>query len=492
MTVVRRTAMVLLVAAPAIYFGLDLGGPYLQRSDSFHTLLRAQSLYTNGDWLALYSNHAPTFKKPPLQYLLTAVLLDAGVDDELAGRLPSFAFAVALVIVTGALAGRLAPAKPWATFAAMALLVGSTTLWENARFAFLDTGQSFFLVASFLCALLAQRDPRWWIGAGIAVGLGFLQKTPVALVALGAWLVLCARLDPVGPVRWSRLRANASFRWGAGIALVLCASWPAIQIFRFGADFFDEFFVTQMFDRFGPSVDIRAVSDSTALPWIDWIRRDSRWIWPAAMGLVPVVLVWRRFREAASLRGIAWIIVAMLVSFSLAGGRLHSRYVLVLLPLVAALAAVALAEILPRAGWAAILCLGLMATSVPKWPKLRAEAYERDISEPIVVSRSFARLLEAGENPVFIRPRKAFFPSSAFVYYANLDRAALLVEAKNLGSWKVRARRASLPPPYLGMSHRRDLDRIRRKIGNLEMVEVSESYAIWRAGADADDGLPGD
>ena len=63
----------LLVLVPAVYFANDLGGGHPQHTDVFYTLLRSLNLLETGDWLSLHYNFAPDFKKPPLQYMHTAI-----------------------------------------------------------------------------------------------------------------------------------------------------------------------------------------------------------------------------------------------------------------------------------------------------------------------------------------------------------------------------------------------------------------------------------
>lgn len=70
----------------------SLGG--ISHFDEVCTLDRSTAFARFGDWLNVYSENAVSFRKPPLQYWLTAILLELNVPELVALRAPSFVFAL--------------------------------------------------------------------------------------------------------------------------------------------------------------------------------------------------------------------------------------------------------------------------------------------------------------------------------------------------------------------------------------------------------------
>ncbi|MEM9106327.1 MAG: hypothetical protein AAGC96_11790 [Pseudomonadota bacterium] len=100
--------------------------------DEFHTLDRSTGFARHNDWFAVYSLQEVNFRKPPLQYWMTAGLLEAGADLQFALRLPSMIFAVGLLGATACLAGVLLPHRLWAMPGAVLLVACSTMFWRHA------------------------------------------------------------------------------------------------------------------------------------------------------------------------------------------------------------------------------------------------------------------------------------------------------------------------------------------------------------------------
>ena len=75
-----------LIGAFALWYAalLPVGG--ISHFDEVCTLDRSTAFARFGDWLNVYSDNAVSFRKPPLQDWLTAILLEGNVPD-----LPPFA-----------------------------------------------------------------------------------------------------------------------------------------------------------------------------------------------------------------------------------------------------------------------------------------------------------------------------------------------------------------------------------------------------------------
>src|SRR5689334_4869267 len=76
----------------------------LHHTDEYLTLDRSNAFLIKKDWLTVYSLNQPTFKKPPLQYWLTALSMKNSVNTIIGLRLPSYLFGLMLLMVTGFLA----------------------------------------------------------------------------------------------------------------------------------------------------------------------------------------------------------------------------------------------------------------------------------------------------------------------------------------------------------------------------------------------------
>jgi 4-amino-4-deoxy-L-arabinose transferase-like glycosyltransferase len=156
--------------------------------------------------------------EPPLTPLLARAFNRAIADEVWAMRIPATVAAVAAVYVLALITrelggGRTAQALcAWGyAFAALPLVMGHALLTSTIDLPVWP--------AVVLCVIRAQlrRQPRWWLAAGLVVGLSMYNKLLVAvlLVALGAGLAF------VGPRRllWSKWVIG-------GIALALVIGSP--------------------------------------------------------------------------------------------------------------------------------------------------------------------------------------------------------------------------------------------------------------------------
>lgn len=218
----------LLILALGVWYASMLGTGSVHHRDEFLTLDRSASFLRLGDWLTVYANNAPTFKKPPLQYWAIAGLMAQGIDLEVALRLPSFLFGLGLLVVTAWLAHIAMPENRWAMPASVLLLACSERFWEICLSALLDTGATFFATLALAATLAAIRRPQlWWLVAA-ACGMGALQKAPTPLLFSAVPLAVLAATG-----RWSGVVVGDSLRSRHFIAaltfaLILVVAWPTL------------------------------------------------------------------------------------------------------------------------------------------------------------------------------------------------------------------------------------------------------------------------
>lgn len=309
----------------------------------------AREMLVDGDWVVPHLNTVPYLDKPPLLYWLTALAYRAGGVNEAMARVVPVLAAIFTLLCTGVL-GTLVGTRGTGVRAAAICATGVLFLGA-ARWAFTDmlltacvTGA---LTAWFLgMRALESRPPpgpspgggrettdrtprRWFILCGLAVGLGFLSKGPVAVVlpALAIVPYLACR-------RQLRLVFQMSPGWVLVVFALVAVPWYLLVQSR-RPDFFEFFFVGQNVGGFVGSTRVhhpgRWYTYFVYLPaiWFPW----SVFL-PAAIGLA-----WRAIRAGTStflFLGL-WVL-SMFVFWNLCGSKLPS-YLLPLFPALAALTA---------------------------------------------------------------------------------------------------------------------------------------------------------
>ncbi|SDI37047.1 ArnT family glycosyltransferase [Aliiruegeria lutimaris] len=187
--------------------------------DEYHTLDRTMAFAAHDDWFTVYSYQEPSFRKPPLQYWIGAVLLEAGVDELTALRLPSVMFSLGSFFAVAMLAAAMMPQSLWAPPGAVLLLASSSMYWDHALSAMLDIGAALFATLPLAAAILALKRPAWWYFAGITIALGALQKAPIGLVLVGFFLLFLSLTQRWHGRDFRTIRSEQAFRIGFWIAL---------------------------------------------------------------------------------------------------------------------------------------------------------------------------------------------------------------------------------------------------------------------------------
>ena len=73
--IVPASITIFIVSLLSLYYWDMLGVGTIRQHDEYHTLDRSNAFLLTNDWFTVYQQNTPTFKKPPLQYWLTAVAL---------------------------------------------------------------------------------------------------------------------------------------------------------------------------------------------------------------------------------------------------------------------------------------------------------------------------------------------------------------------------------------------------------------------------------
>src|SRR5713101_6286820 len=183
-----------LLLAVAIALTLpNLGACSLWDIDEGNNAEAAREMLDCGNWVVPTHNYQLRVDKPALLYWLQIGAFRLFGINEFAARFPSALAALAAVLMTYELGGRMFGA---ATGLLAGIILASAGLFcASAHFANPDAllNASTVLTFHFFWLSFVRGGRSWLILAGISTGLGFLAKGPVALLLPGAviGLFLC-------------------------------------------------------------------------------------------------------------------------------------------------------------------------------------------------------------------------------------------------------------------------------------------------------------
>ena len=341
----RRAALSLVLLSSLTFF-VGLGVQAINDSDEGYYAEAAREMVDGRDWLTPHFNAEERWDKPILYYWFTAAAFAAQHDPtEFDARALSALCGIGLVLVTWDAARWLTQhdeAAAWMAGAVVATCYGCFTI---ARAALPDLPLALFVTAAIWASMRAldatERSPAPWAAlAGLATGLGFLDKGPLAVVIPAIVLA---------PIWWrERARRTIALRTShVAIALILFAisgvPWYVAMYVKHGAAYARSFFLEDNLERF-------------ATTQYNEMRSWSYYVPILVGGLVPwaaflLVLPWRAVSQVvqrhrrltdAEWRLLIWAIVPF-VLFTVSVGK-QPRYILPLLPPVAIMVATAIAD----------------------------------------------------------------------------------------------------------------------------------------------------
>jgi len=336
-------ALLILLAAITI-LSTDLTTGKNLYGGEYNTLERSAAFSKQGDWLSVYSSNARSGKKPPLQYWLTAIHLKLGMPELVSLRMWPFIFLIGLLVVTALISFHLSNDNPWVIPASILLLTSSSILVRLGRSGMLDAGVAFFLMSALLSFLYAKERSKYWILCGLFIGLGALQKAPVALLFV-LFIMLVLRFKQDSYYRWQLLRNNRYFNRGLYLGLALVLFWPVLQTFRMGMGFSETAF-EEMVMRFSPVGQARKGRDSFML--FDWLWDDIHMLSLVAGLCVVGILVAKKWRDNNLVFALAVLVLLISVFLFFATGRMHTRYLAFLTPLLIVLVIKVVDDISPK------------------------------------------------------------------------------------------------------------------------------------------------
>ena len=322
----------LLVAAIVVSFLAGLGAyPLTERSEARYAGVSWEML-RSGDYLTPHFNGIKHFHKPPLFYWMCAASMAALGDSEAAARLPCALAALATLAVVGWWAARPEAqcSRPWL---APACLAASPFFWEMGRVAVTDMVVTLLVVMALAAAWKMMTDGPTRLSLVVfwtSLGLGFLNKGPVAPLIVAMVLLPCFR---GGRTSW---RAFSPLP-GLALATAIALPWylwvvfenPGLLGYFLKFQTVDRVFST-VHERTGPPWFYLPVLLGGFLPWTCWLPGCLRQALRQARDT-------ERTGPNLDLFLLSWLIWPALF-FSLIGSKLPP-YVLPLFPALALLVA---------------------------------------------------------------------------------------------------------------------------------------------------------
>ena len=350
----RRYVLILFAAVISAVWLCNLDYHKLFRPDEGRYAEIAREMVVTGDWVTPRLNGIKYFEKPPLQYWATAAAFKLFGEHHWTSRLwPAMTGLLAIALVF--LAGRTLFGPDAGCYAAL-VQATSVACVGAGHINTLDMGVTFFMSATLVAFLLAQRErasatssARWMLLAWACAALGVLSKGLIAIILPAAVLTIYVVLH-------RDFRLLRCLRWTAGVAIFLALAAPWFLLVQdANPEFASFFFIHEHFERFLTGTHHRVqpwwyffpILAFGALPWLTFVPQSLIRAWRTQAS--PKVFEPGRFL-------LIWI-VFIFAFFSVSGSKLPS-YILPIFPALSLLLGLTLAETAPRQlQWHAIAVL---------------------------------------------------------------------------------------------------------------------------------------
>lgn len=319
----------MLLAAAALYFLYFFGltGTGLVGPDEPRYAAIGKAMAQTGDWITPRLWGETWFEKPALLYWMTAAGFKAGLDPDLAPRLPVAIVSVAFLIYFFVVLRREFGDR--AAFYSTTILATSAGWLAYSHVAVTDLPLS----AAFAGAMLAVMSGRSRFLAGVLLGAAVLAK---GLVPLALFL----------PALWFWRKRAPDLLVLLTVAVTVAAPWYVLVTLRNGTPFLEDFFWKHHFARY-----------------LTGALQHERPFWFYVPVLVAGFFPWsplllllfekRIYKDARIMFLLTWLAWGS-IFFSVSRNKLPG-YLLPLLPAAAALIGFAIAEARPRS--AKMACL---------------------------------------------------------------------------------------------------------------------------------------
>ncbi len=378
-----RSRFLLLALASAILFLGSIGRGDLTGYDDALYSTEAKNIAHDGGWLNPRIRGVPALEHPPLfVWAQAAFFLIFGVSDAVA-KTPSALAAIGTVLLVFGLARRLLRDR-LAAGLAMFIMLATPYFIKYGSHAMTDVPTAFLFVCAMSAWLLRDRNPRWFLAAGVFTAMSLLTRGLIGIALLAIFaidLIIDLKMDS----QLIRRRELSRYLWTVSIALVPLASWYGYALLKHPE------FVTLHKGWLE-----REVYGSLTPPWrrytgaveYAFMLLKSYWPWLPAMVAGVVLAVRGRRRELYPL--LSWVAVVFVLC-AITRSRVL-RYMLPAYPAFSILAASAISKFTPHRilesamNWippaAVAAALGIALWWKPNWQAIDIKPIARAASEP--------------------------------------------------------------------------------------------------------------
>ena len=266
------------------------------------------------------------FEKPPLYFWLAMFSQKIFPNPEFALRFPSALFGLLSIVLTMLIVFYIS--KNYYVVALSGAVLATTPIFiEGARQVRLDIPVTAAILFSFYCFLRGVEKPKWLLGVGIGMAIGFMFKSVIGFFVFPLIII------------WSIIHKNwrwikNPYTWIGGIAmLVLLLPWHLYESVQFGKQFWNEYLVRHIFRRFSQS----GISGNISL--VEYIKFlflfGAPWIIAFIAGLSKILVYFKRRDELAkNILTSVCIAIFIVIIFAISKTRLF-YYILPMFPFVA-------------------------------------------------------------------------------------------------------------------------------------------------------------
>ncbi|MEB3287533.1 MAG: glycosyltransferase family 39 protein [Vampirovibrionales bacterium] len=230
-------------------FFYNLGGYWLFDVDEPRYAQAAREMIQRGNLITPYFNDVIRLEKPVFFYWLLIASYKLFGVSEFSARLVSAVMASGLTAMTYAVA-RIIASKRFAFFSAVILLTSMEVIGLS-RMSITDMTLATLMGGTSLSLFLAcEKNPRWWLAAGLFSGMAILTKGPVGMVLPGGVFLLYTLITR----QFKRGFLSLYFPLGTLLALVIAAPWYYLAYLENGQFFVDSLLANNI-SRFSGAID---------------------------------------------------------------------------------------------------------------------------------------------------------------------------------------------------------------------------------------------